>query len=150
MSGGGTRQAEESCSCSLSLTPTTSQLTSPVPAATAMVIGAMYLLYMTAKLCFGPVREPEGHHDHAELPVDLNTRELITIAPIAVLCIVLGMVPWPILHAVEAPSEQVLAPYPDLVRSMTTSPASTAHNTVSLETMPSSMQGLTVEAIESP
>ena len=121
-----------------------------VPAATAMVIGAMYLLYMTAKLCFGPVREPEGHHDHAELPVDLNSRELITIAPIAVLCIVLGMVPWPILHAVEAPSEQVLAPYPDLVRSMTTPPTSTAHSTVSLETMPPSMTGLTVEVAESP
>ena len=121
-----------------------------IPAATAMVIGAMYLLYMTAKLCFGPVREPDDHHEHAELPTDLNLRELVTIAPIAVLCVVLGMVPWPILHAVEAPSEQVLAPYPDLVRSMTTDTTATGNNTVSLEIMPSSMRGTIGEVVETP
>ena len=87
-------------------------------AATGMILGAMYLLYMTAKLCFGPVREPEGHTAHAELPKDLNGREIITLAPIALLCLVLGFVPWPILHAVEPPAQHILAPYPELVRSM--------------------------------
>ena len=86
-----------------------------VIAATAMVLGAMYLLYMTGKLCFGPVREPEDHHEHPDLPTDLDLREIITLTPIAVVCLVLGVMPWPILTAVEAPSEQVLKPYPAIV-----------------------------------
>jgi len=87
-------------------------------AATGMILGAMYLLYMTAKLCFGPVRQPEGHSPHSELPQDLNLREIIALGPIAILCLVLGFVPWPILHAVEPPSQHLLQPYPELVERM--------------------------------
>ncbi|MCP3858249.1 MAG: NADH-quinone oxidoreductase subunit M [Phycisphaeraceae bacterium] len=84
-------------------------------AATGMVLGAMYLLYMTGKLCFGPLREPADHHDHEELPADLNLREIAAVAPIALVCLVFGLVPWPILHAVEPVAEEVLKPYPALV-----------------------------------
>ena len=84
-------------------------------AATGMVLGAMYLLYMTGKLCFGPLREPTDHHDHEELPKDLNLREIAAVAPIALVCLVFGLVPWPILHAVEPVAEEVLKPYPALV-----------------------------------
>ncbi len=84
-------------------------------AATGMVLGAIYLLYMTGKLCFGPLREPADHHDHEELPKDLNLREIAAVGPIVLACLVFGFVPWPILHAVEPVAETVLAPYPELV-----------------------------------
>ena len=86
-------------------------------AATGMVLGAIYLLYMTGKLCFGPLREPADHHDHDELPKDLNLREISAVAPLALACLVFGFVPWPILHAVEPVAEDVLKPYPALVES---------------------------------
>ena len=84
-------------------------------AATGMVLGAIYLLYMTGKLCFGPLREPDDHHEHEELPRDLNIREIVTVAPIVIACLVFGFVPWPILHAVEPVAETVLKPYPEIV-----------------------------------
>lgn len=84
-------------------------------AATGMVLGAIYLLYMTGKLCFGPLREPDDHHEHETLPTDLNPREIAAVAPIALLCLIFGLVPWPILHAVEPVAQEVLAPYPALV-----------------------------------
>jgi NADH-quinone oxidoreductase subunit M len=84
-------------------------------AASGMVLGAIYLLYMTGKLCFGPLRVPADHHDHEELPKDLNLREISAVAPIALACLVFGFVPWPILHAVEPVAEAVLAPYPALI-----------------------------------
>jgi NADH:ubiquinone oxidoreductase subunit 4 (subunit M) len=80
-----------------------------------MILGAMYLLYMTGKLCFGPLREPADHHEHEELPKDLSLREIAAVAPIAVVCLVFGIMPWPILHAVEPVAEAVLKPYPALV-----------------------------------
>ncbi|MCH2162377.1 MAG: NADH-quinone oxidoreductase subunit M [Phycisphaerales bacterium] len=89
-----------------------------VLAALGMVLGAMYLLYMTGKLCFGPVRKPDGHVENTDLPNDLDAREIITLAPLALVCLVLGLVPWPILHAVEPPAQHVLAPYPALVTTM--------------------------------
>jgi NADH-quinone oxidoreductase subunit M len=84
-------------------------------AATGMVLGAIYLLYMTGKLCFGPLREPEDHHEHEELLTDLNAREILAVAPIVLACLIFGLVPWPILHAVEPVAQEVLQPYPALV-----------------------------------
>ena len=88
-------------------------------AATGMILGAMYLLYMTAKLCFGPERSPKGHHDHPDLPKDLCTREIVILTPLAIICLVLGLAPSPILRAVEPPAQKMLEPYPDLVREAT-------------------------------
>ncbi|TVS03382.1 MAG: NADH-quinone oxidoreductase subunit M [Phycisphaerales bacterium] len=75
-------------------------------AGTGVVIGAMYLLMMTGKMVWGPLREPKGHahHDnHSELPDDLNAREIAVLTPLAVLCLVLGLFPTPVLKGIEAP-----------------------------------------------
>ncbi len=75
-------------------------------AGTGMVIAAMYLLYMVGKICFGPLREPEDHHEHETLPTDLNLREIMTLTPLALGCIVFGLQPTLLLDAV---SDQVNA-----------------------------------------
>ncbi len=75
-------------------------------AGTGMIIAAMYILLMVGKSCFGPLKEPH-HHDHdaapSPLPTDLSAREIGVLAPLAVLCLVLGLYPKPALAALEAP-----------------------------------------------
>jgi NADH-quinone oxidoreductase subunit M len=68
-----------------------------VLASTTIVLGAWYLLTMLRRSFFGPVHEP--HHEGAEPIRDLNGRELATLAPIALLCVLLGVYPQPFLQA---------------------------------------------------
>jgi NADH-quinone oxidoreductase subunit M len=81
-------------------------------AGTGMVIAAMYLLYMVGKICFGAYREPEGHHAHEVLPTDLSRREIWTLIPLAVGCLVFGLRPVYLLDAVSDPiNDTVIAAY---------------------------------------
>jgi NADH-quinone oxidoreductase subunit M len=63
--------------------------------AIGIVLGAWYLLSMLRSAFFGPAKEP-AHEDHAV--GDLNFRELAALAPIAVLCVALGVYPQPFLR----------------------------------------------------
>jgi NADH-quinone oxidoreductase subunit M len=95
-----------------------------------MIVAAMYLLYMLGKVVWGPLVEPAGHASHAAhaahgsherhadgadhahhapvLPPDLNRREILTLVPLAVLCIALGVYPQPMLQALQTPIERVV------------------------------------------
>jgi NADH-quinone oxidoreductase subunit M len=94
-----------------------------VVAAIGLILGAMYLLIMLGKIVWGPLREPladghGAHHgDHAagELPRDLNVREIAILAPIAVVCLVIGLYPQPLLNAVEPDVRDTLAAFPSAV-----------------------------------
>lgn len=90
-------------------------------AGTGMVVAAMYLLFMVGKVVWGPLKEPHshgahgghgsghGHNDHASvLPTDLNAREIITLMPLAVLCLALGVYPKPLLDVLEAPVQNTV------------------------------------------
>ncbi len=68
-----------------------------------MIVAAMYLLIMLGKIVWGRLREPKDHHLHAVLPTDLDAREITLLAPLAILCVALGLFPTPILKAIEAP-----------------------------------------------
>lgn len=84
----------------------------PVYAALAglgMIIGAMYLLYMTGKIVWGEYREPDGHHEHEELPTDLNAREIGILIPLALGCLIFGLFPAPLMKAIEAPVNKTVA-----------------------------------------
>lgn len=78
-------------------------------AGTGMVIAAMYLLYMVGKICFGPYREPKDHHAHPVLPADLNKREIWTLIPLALGCLVFGLKPVYLLDAIEQPVNATIA-----------------------------------------
>jgi NADH-quinone oxidoreductase subunit M len=71
-----------------------------------IVLGAWYLLTMVRRVFFGPVKEPE-HAGHGSV-ADLNLRELSALAPIAILCVLLGVVPQPAIEAAR-PDLQVVA-----------------------------------------
>ncbi len=85
-------------------------------AAVGMVFAAMYLLIMTGKIVFGPLREPAGAARHEDgLPADLTFREIGVLAPLAVLCLALGLQPKPLTDAMEGSVDALLAAYPSRV-----------------------------------
>jgi NADH-quinone oxidoreductase subunit M len=69
-------------------------------AATTIILGAWYLLTMLRRAFFGPLKEPP--HSGPEPIRDLDGREIATLVPIALLCIVLGVYPQPFLRTIRA------------------------------------------------
>jgi len=92
-------------------------------AATGMIIAAIYLLYMVGVIVFGPLREPEAHGGHADdehaLPKDLTAREIGILAPLAALCLFLGVYPAPVLRSLEAPVAMTIAGLDEAARAQT-------------------------------
>ncbi len=72
-----------------------------------IVLGAWYLLNMLQLSLFGP--RSESAHDH-ELR-DLNTREIFALAPIAVLCVVIGVFPQAVLKPMQPDIDSIAAIY---------------------------------------
>jgi NADH-quinone oxidoreductase subunit M len=85
-----------------------------VVAALGMVLAAMYLLIMVGKIVFGSLKEPDST-DRGSLPVDLSLREIGILAPLAALCIWIGVQPTVLTDAMSGSVEKVLSPYPKLV-----------------------------------
>jgi len=72
-------------------------------AGVGMIFTAIYILYMVGKVIFGPVRLP-GQDDedaHKVSIKDLTPREIAVLTPIAVMCLVLGLYPKPMLSSIE-------------------------------------------------
>jgi NADH-quinone oxidoreductase subunit M len=75
-------------------------------ASTGVLLGAWYLFTMLRRVFFGPVKEP---HTDGHAPVsDLSARELVTLVPIAALCVALGLFPKTFLKTAE-PDLQIVA-----------------------------------------
>jgi len=75
--------------------------------ALGVVLGAWYMLGMLQRAFFGPLREPATH----EPIVDLNTREVLTIAPLAFLCLWFGLFPQPLLEVIRPDVESIARLY---------------------------------------
>jgi NADH-quinone oxidoreductase subunit M len=73
-------------------------------AATGMVLSATYMLWMFQRVNYGRVTNEKN----ASLP-DLTLREGLVLAPILVLCVVMGVFPGLFLRPMEASVEQMLA-----------------------------------------
>ena len=96
-----------------------------VLAATGVVLGAVYMLHMAAKIVFGPVKVPEEHgHGHGQADQgqaatadhghgvvkknDLNAREIMILAPIGFAVVLLGVLPNLVLRPIRAPVEAMM------------------------------------------
>ena len=84
-----------------------------IPAATGVILGAVYLLYWTGRVIFGPLKEPaheHAHHDedaaeqkgHQEIK-DLSFREWAVLVPVAILVIYMGIYPKLVIRSLDAP-----------------------------------------------
>jgi NADH-quinone oxidoreductase subunit M len=72
-------------------------------AATGIVLGAVYMLWMYRRVIFGPLSNPAN----AKLQ-DLNARELLLLAPILLLIVLMGVYPKPFLERMRPAIEQTL------------------------------------------
>jgi len=73
-----------------------------VVAASGILLGAIYMLHMAGRVLFGPPKEP-GHGFDAStgLTQDLTRREVSILAPIALVCLFLGVYPKPVMNMIE-------------------------------------------------
>jgi len=80
-------------------------------AATGIILSAVYLLWMCQCILFGPLREPRGTPDTSNgRPPDLEGREVGILAPIAALCLLIGLWPGALTRSIQpALATQVLA-----------------------------------------
>jgi NADH-quinone oxidoreductase subunit M len=65
-------------------------------AATGVILGAIYMLWMFRRVFFGPMTHPENQN-----LVDLDTRELLILAPIIALIVIMGVYPQPFLSRMK-------------------------------------------------
>jgi NADH-quinone oxidoreductase subunit M len=72
-------------------------------AATGIVLGAAYLLWLYQRVFFGEVTQPAN----ASLP-DLSMREQLTLAPLVIMAFWIGLYPRPFFDLVRAPSENIV------------------------------------------
>jgi NADH-quinone oxidoreductase subunit M len=72
-----------------------------VPAASGILLGAIYMLYMAGKVLFGPLKEHHGLDTSTGLTPDLNRREIAILAPIAAVCLFLGVYPAPAIRMMQ-------------------------------------------------
>jgi NADH-quinone oxidoreductase subunit M len=73
-------------------------------AATGIVLGAAYLLWLYQRIFFGELTNPAN----ANLP-DLTLREQLTLAPLVLLAFWIGLYPKPFFDVLRRPSEKIVA-----------------------------------------
>jgi NADH-quinone oxidoreductase subunit M len=72
-------------------------------AATTLILGAAYTLWLVKRVMFGPVG-----NEHVEHLTDLNAREFIVLGVLAVAVLALGLWPAPLLDVMRPTLEQLL------------------------------------------
>jgi len=78
-----------------------------IPAATGIILSAVYMLWMCQRVLFGPLKAPPNTPDtSAGLSNDLTGREVGILAPIAICCVVLGVYPGPMLDSFNIATKQ--------------------------------------------
>jgi NADH-quinone oxidoreductase subunit M len=76
-------------------------------AALGIILGAVYMLHMAARVIFGPLKTPEVHGGHGEHsanpPGDIGGREIAILVPLAIIVVYLGVYPSAVLRSMEDP-----------------------------------------------
>ena len=91
-------------------------------AALGIILGAVYMLHLAARVIWGPLKTPfdgGGHGDshggghgggHGEIPGDLNGREIAILIPLAIAVVVLGVAPGFVMRSMYAPVDDMRQP----------------------------------------
>src|SRR5436190_6880259 len=72
-------------------------------AASGVVLGAAYMLYLYQRTMFGKIENPKNEH-----LLDLNHREFATFAPLLVLAVWMGLYPAPFLRRLETSVQHIV------------------------------------------
>lgn len=73
-----------------------------IMAATGVILGAVYMLWLVQRVFLGPVKETPGTKGQ-----DLKMREVVTMLPLVILIFALGIAPTSFLKKLELPAEMV-------------------------------------------
>ena len=73
-------------------------------AATGIVLGAAYLLWLYQRVFFGEITNPANAHLS-----DLTPREQLTVVPLVLLALWIGLYPKPMFDVLRVPSEKIVA-----------------------------------------
>jgi NADH-quinone oxidoreductase subunit M len=73
-----------------------------VGAAIGVILGAVYMLMVVQKMFFGPVTKKEN-----KLLPDMNGRELVAVAPLAMMIFVIGLFPNVFLSQIKGAAERI-------------------------------------------
>ncbi len=74
-----------------------------VLAATGVILGAAYMLWLYQRMMFGTIK----HKENTELK-DLNRREFHILLPLAILCFLIGIFPYPLQKTIEPSVKQIV------------------------------------------
>lgn len=72
-------------------------------AATGIILGAAYMLWLYQRTMFGKLDKPEN-----EKLIDLNFREVMTLLPIILVCFWIGIYPRPFFNVLEKPVDKLV------------------------------------------
>jgi NADH-quinone oxidoreductase subunit M len=111
--------------------PSLSSPTMAIFGTLGIVLGAWYLLTMLMRVFFGPVKEPM-HDGHAHVH-DLDLRELAALVPLAVLFVVLGAYPRPVIETAR-PDLKILADIANKAKGRGTEAARTVPSPQTIQT----------------
>ena len=78
-------------------------------AALGIILGAVYMLYMVARVIFGPLKTPEVHDAHGP-PGDIGFREIAILVPLAIAVVYIGVYPSAILRSMNDPLTRMMQP----------------------------------------
>jgi NADH-quinone oxidoreductase subunit M len=88
-------------------------VTIAVLAVSGVVLGAWYMLWLVQRVFFGPLKEPPrlepSSHGHEEI-TDLNLREILALAPLAVFVVWIGIRPGDFLRPMQPTIELARRP----------------------------------------
>jgi NADH-quinone oxidoreductase subunit M len=73
-------------------------------AATGIVLGAAYMLWLYQRTMFGKIENPKNENLH-----DLNLREVVTFVPLIILAVWIGIYPTPFLNRLDTSVNRVIA-----------------------------------------
>jgi len=83
-------------------------------AALGIILSALYMLHMVARVIFGPLKTPDdqgGHGEaHAVVPGDIGGREIAILTPLAIAVVWLGVYPGIVLNSIRAPVGFIIGP----------------------------------------
>jgi len=94
-------------------------------AALGIILGAVYMLHLAARVIWGPLKTPldgaahggQGHgdqshgdHAHGPIPGDLSAREIGILIPLAIAVIYLGVAPAFVMNSMSAPVDDMRQP----------------------------------------
>jgi NADH-quinone oxidoreductase subunit M len=90
-------------------------------AALGIILGALYMLHMAARVIFGPLKTPDvqggghaadSHHpgETADLPADIDGREIAILTPLAIAVVWLGVYPGTVLNSIHFAVGSIVQP----------------------------------------